>query len=156
MAGPIPLPQRQSRRVLVLDFDAPTLIGLEQVLEDAGFDTTTTWNMHDAYLWVEQKRFDVVVVGDHPPHIDARGILRRLEGLHRLIPCIVMRVSPEFATDAKWTRLVTTVCGCRSSEVLEKVHQRLGPSTSLPPTPETDHPPEPILLKMMWEESHAQ
>jgi response regulator RpfG family c-di-GMP phosphodiesterase len=152
----VPLPQRQSRHVLILDFDAATLIALEQVLEDAGFDTTTTWNMHEACLWLGQKRFDAIVVGDHPPIIDARAVLRRLEGLHRLIPCFVMRAPPGFSTEPQWTRLVTIVSGCSCSEVLGKVHQRLDPSTSIPHTPVADHPPEPILLKRMWEENHAQ
>jgi len=133
MAGQdAPLPQRKYRRVLILDFDAATLIALEQVFEEAGFDTTTTWNMDEACLCLGQKRFDAIVVGDHPPIIDARAVLRRLEGLHRLIPCIVMRAPPGFSTEAKWTRLLSTLSGCSSSEVLGKVHRRLDPSTSIP------------------------
>jgi CheY-like chemotaxis protein len=151
-----PFPQRQSRHVLILDFNAETLIALEKVFEEAGFDATTTWNMQEAYLCLGQKRFDAVVVGDHPPIIDARAVLRRLEGLHRLIPCIVMRAPPGFSTEAKWTRLISALSGCSSSEVLAKVHRHLDPSTSVPHAPVADHPPEPILLKRMWQENHAQ
>ncbi len=157
MAGQdTPIPQRLSRRVLILDFDAITLITLERVLEDAGFDTTTTWNMRKAYLLLEQERFDLIVVGDHLPQIDAHAILHRIENLHRLIPCIVMRAQPEFSTHPKWSRLITVLSGCTSSQILEKVHQRISQSPSTrsscewTPAPATDDPPEPVLLKMMW------
>jgi ActR/RegA family two-component response regulator len=35
------------KRVLVLDFDHDLLITLERVLEDAGFRTTTTWDVKE-------------------------------------------------------------------------------------------------------------
>ena len=131
MAGQYaPVPQGLSRRVLLLDLDPATLISLEQRLEDAGFDTATTWSIHEAHLLLEKRRFDLMVVGDHRPEIDACAVLRRLESLQTLIPCIVMRARPDFSFDPKWNPLVTVLPGCNSSEVLEQVHQHLSQSIS--------------------------
>jgi len=154
MAGQIaPIPRRLSRRVLILDFDATTLITLEQLLEEAGFNTTTTWNPGEAYLLLEQDFFDLIVVGDHRPQIDVHAILHRLENLNRLIPCIVMRAQPDFSVNPKWSRLVSTVSGCTGSAVLEKVHRRLARSAATrssnvgTPAAITNDSPEPVLLK---------
>ena len=150
--------QSLSRRVLVLDFDPITLIALEQLLEEAGFGTTTTWSMHEACYCLEQERFDLVVVGDHLPQIDAVVIVRHLENLHRRVPCIVMRAGPDFCNDPKWSGLVTALPGCAGSEILEKVHQCLGRSASTRSSRERTHLPvidEPVLVKMMWGKSHA-
>jgi len=80
-------------RILVLDFDESTLIRLEQFLEEAGFDTTTTWDINEALLLLETKSFDLIVVGDHPPEIDAYAMLCRPQTVARHVPCVVTRSS---------------------------------------------------------------
>jgi len=161
MAGQeLSIPQVLSRRVLILDFDAVTVMKLEQLLEEAGFNTTTTWSMREACLLLEQQRFDLIVVGDHRPQVDACGILHCLENLHSLIPCIVIRAQPDFSTTPKWSRLTTAVSGCSGPEVLEKVIERLGGSTSTHSSSEwatvTDDSAEPVVLKMMWGDNHTE
>lgn len=157
----VPRARTLSRHVLILDFDAATLIGFERLLEEAGFDTTTTWNMREAILLLEHKPFDLIVLGDHRPQIDAQTILRRLENLHRLVPCIVMRAQPDLRIHSRWSGLVTVLSGCTSSEVLENVRQRLGRLHSTSDFDESTSPPtdvdrkEPVLLRMMWGTDHA-
>jgi DNA-binding response OmpR family regulator len=69
---------RRLRRVLILDSDANFLIALQHVFEDAGIDTKITWDKREARQWVENESFDLVVIGDHPPELDAAAILADL------------------------------------------------------------------------------
>jgi CheY-like chemotaxis protein len=65
-------------RILVLDTDQETLIALQQVLEDGGFDTITTWDVAEARQLLRDTYFDFLIVGDHPPEMDAVAILREV------------------------------------------------------------------------------
>jgi DNA-binding response OmpR family regulator len=69
-------------RLLLLDFDQGILLTLQHLLEDAGFDTTITWDETEARQLLKNKFFDLVLLGDHPPEIRAETILRdsSLEG----------------------------------------------------------------------------
>jgi len=71
-------------RVLILDTDADVLITLQQVLEHAKLDTTTTWDENEARQLLHTRSFDLVLIGDHPPEVDAPAILRDLgsPGIH--------------------------------------------------------------------------
>jgi len=113
------------RRILVFDFDESVLIALEQVLEEAGFETTTTWSIDEVFLWLQRKRFDLIVIGDHPPQIDAHDTLRRLQTSHRLTSCIVMRSARALPSDLELIGLVTSVPGCTGNAILKQVHQQL-------------------------------
>jgi CheY-like chemotaxis protein len=77
-------------RIFILDLDQETLIALEKALEDAGFDTTTTWNSNEARWLLKDGDFDFVLVGDHPPELDAAKILRELQGERRYGECVVL------------------------------------------------------------------
>ena len=70
--------RQQRLRVLICDTDAEILINLEQMLENAGFDTTTIWEAMDRGRLLERNPFDLLIVGDHPPHMDAEVISREL------------------------------------------------------------------------------
>jgi DNA-binding response OmpR family regulator len=63
------------RRVLILDTDPETLIALQHVLEEAGFDVTITWDEGEACQSLGTSRFDFILIGDHPPELDAAAIL---------------------------------------------------------------------------------
>lgn len=65
-------------QVLIVDMDQDTLITLEKVFEDAGFDAITTWTAAEAMQLLASKGFDIFLVGDHPPEIDAVAILGEL------------------------------------------------------------------------------
>ena len=66
----------QRSKVLILDWDEDTLISLQQVLEDAGVDTTFTWDEAEARKLIEDNPFDLVVVGDNPPELTAETIFQ--------------------------------------------------------------------------------
>jgi CheY-like chemotaxis protein len=66
------------KRVLVLDFDHDLLITLERVLEDAGFRTTTTWDVKEGVALLQSGAFDFFVIGDRPPQLDAEALLALL------------------------------------------------------------------------------
>lgn len=74
-------PQRV--RVLICDFDAEILMQLEQTLENAGFDTTTTWDPADFARLAQGGTFDLLILGDHPPLINAEVIVTELRRKHR-------------------------------------------------------------------------
>ena len=58
-------------RILICDTDEETLIDLERMLEDAGFDTTTTWDAMDLVRLLEGNLFHLLIMGDHPPQMNA-------------------------------------------------------------------------------------
>ncbi len=82
--------KEQRFRVLICDFDADTLIRLEQLLENAGFDTTTTWDSTDLGRFSDAG-FDLLVISDHPPQMNAEVILSNL--WVRGVPCLVLEAS---------------------------------------------------------------
>ena len=112
-------------RILVLDFDESTLIRLEQFLEEAGFDTTTTWDINEALLLLETKSFDLIVVGDHPPEIDAYAMLCRPQTVARHVPYVVTRSRRPLPASLKLSTVVTSVPGCADTEILEQVRRHL-------------------------------
>jgi CheY-like chemotaxis protein len=75
------------------------------------------------FLWLEKKRFDLIVVGDHPPEIDACAILHRLETIRRHVPCIVMRAARVLPNIARLNELVASVSGCAGAEILKQAQQ---------------------------------
>lgn len=77
-------------RVLILDVDQDTLIRLEKALEDAGFDTTSTWDAAEARQLLASNYFDLLVVGDHPPEVDAGAILRDLRAQRNSCACFIL------------------------------------------------------------------
>jgi len=62
-------------RVLILDTDPHTLIILQHALEKAEIDTTITWDEAEACQLLESSRFDLILIGDHPPELDAASII---------------------------------------------------------------------------------
>ena len=65
-------------RVLILDTDPDALITLQHVLEEAEIDATITWDEAEALQLLGTARFDLVLIGDHPPKLDAAAILEDL------------------------------------------------------------------------------
>jgi DNA-binding NtrC family response regulator len=78
------------QQVLVLDADDNLLIELERLLEDAGFDVTTTWELREAHELLCSRHFDFVLVGDHPPEIPASAVLEQIRDMQSAIQCVVL------------------------------------------------------------------
>jgi CheY-like chemotaxis protein len=107
--SPSPLCLRQRKRVnvssrkriLVPDTDAEFLIALEHVLEEEGFNTTTTWDSREAIALLASTRFDALLVGEHPPEVKSTELFKRLQAKHQGIPCIVMQSAPRHPFEAQ-------------------------------------------------------
>ena len=82
----------QRVRVVICDSDPQILIDLERVLEDMGFDTTTTWNTADLERLLGQYSFNLLIVGDHPPQMDAEVIFNELRGKHHHVSHVLCLV----------------------------------------------------------------
>jgi DNA-binding response OmpR family regulator len=81
--------RQQRLRILICDTEAKTLIDLEPMLEDAGFDTTTTWEAADFARLLDENLFHLLIMGDHPPQADAEVMLRELRGSHPQAPGVL-------------------------------------------------------------------
>lgn len=81
----------QSRRVLILDCDPDCLTRLQQVLEDAGIDTTITWDKKEVCQRLESELFDLILIGDHPPEVDSGAILDDLSLRGTCPPVLILR-----------------------------------------------------------------
>jgi DNA-binding NtrC family response regulator len=64
----------REKRILILDFDNELLIQGQILLEDYGFDVTTTWSTREASDILSSQRFDLVLLGDYLPDAGARGL----------------------------------------------------------------------------------
>jgi DNA-binding response OmpR family regulator len=84
------------KKILILDRDEQVLIDLEQVLENAGFETTTTWDMEEALNLLSGRDFDLLLLGDHPPEVSGAELLKGLRSRGSSAPCIVLRCAPRF------------------------------------------------------------
>jgi DNA-binding response OmpR family regulator len=62
---------------------------MERCLEDNAFDTTSTWEIREALYRLDVFVYDLIVVGDHPPDVDARRLLQKLRTTHRRTPALV-------------------------------------------------------------------
>lgn len=64
----------REKRILILDFDNELLIQGQILLEDYGFDVTTTWSTREASDILSSQRFDLVLLGDYLPDAGTRGL----------------------------------------------------------------------------------
>jgi CheY-like chemotaxis protein len=56
-----------------IDCDEDILISLEHLLEDEGFDTTTAWTGLDALKALHGKAFDLILMSEYLPDMDAEN-----------------------------------------------------------------------------------
>jgi DNA-binding response OmpR family regulator len=84
----------QRVRILICDSDPEMLIDLERALEGMGFETTTTWNAPDVERLLGECSFNLLIVGDRPPQMDAEAIFNELRGKNYHVShvlCLVWR-----------------------------------------------------------------
>ncbi len=62
-------------RVLILDTDPHTLMTLQHALEQAEIETIITRDEAEACQLLETSRFDLILIGNHPPELDAAAIV---------------------------------------------------------------------------------
>jgi len=90
-------------RVLILDTDPDTLITLQHVLEGAEIDATITWDEGEACQLVESAPFHLILIGDHPPELNAARILDALS-LRGACPCVLILRATIGERDAEYFR----------------------------------------------------
>jgi DNA-binding response OmpR family regulator len=81
----------KQRRALLLDTDPDTLITLQHALEEADIDATVTWDEMEACQLIEATPFDLMLVGDHPPELNAAAILDDLSLRGTCPPVLILR-----------------------------------------------------------------
>jgi DNA-binding response OmpR family regulator len=82
---------QERHRALLLDTDPDTLITLQHALEEADIDATVTWDEVEACQLVEATPFDLILVGDHPPELNAAAILNDLSLRGTCPPVLILR-----------------------------------------------------------------
>jgi DNA-binding NtrC family response regulator len=128
MRGHMPTPKR--KKILVLDADADRLVVVEQMLEDAGYDTTTTWDVHSAKELLAGDGFSLVLIGEHPPDISCSDLLDTIWSKSPAIPCVVMRSARSwFALEDRSPGADAAVSKCSLSELVERINHYLRPNT---------------------------
>ena len=120
---------QEQRRALLLDTDPDTLITLQHVLEEADIDATVTWDEMEAWQLIEATPFDLILVGDHPPELNAATILDDLSLRGTCPPVLILR-GIFGAKDAEYFRRLGAIGVVPKREaltVLEHVTRALAP-----------------------------
>ena len=116
------------RKILVADCHDDTLIILEKLLEDAGFDTTTVWTAKDALRLLDSQVFDLVLINKYLPDAECQTLLNVLHKRCEAVACVVMLPSEPEITD--FTSFETlgardVVCKYAYRQVVETVSECL-------------------------------
>jgi len=116
------------RRVLIVDSDPDTLVTLQQVLERAKVDTTITWDETETRQLLAARSFDLLIVGDHPPELNAAEILHDL-GLKGIRSSDLAGDGPRKGRVFPWTWCAHSSHSseARTRVVLEQVARGLSP-----------------------------
>ena len=75
--------------VLSVDNDEFTLIELESVLESAGFNPTTTWDVSEAARLLNTNTYDYILMGECLSGENARRLLQ-CEKARAARPCVIL------------------------------------------------------------------
>lgn len=124
------------KRVLILDCDESILLPLEKSMEEEGFDTTTTWSTCDAFGLLQEREFDMVIVGDHPPEVDAGAVLRRVHRLRPAAECVVLEPATRFPFQPEYLQAlgVRSVLARRAPAEVTRTLKALHPEISARPS----------------------
>lgn len=117
------------RKALLLDTDPDVLITLQNALEQADIDATVTWDAAEACRLVESTPFDLILIGDHPPELNAAAILDDLS-LRGVCPPVLILRGMFGEKDAAYFRRLGSIGVVPKRDplaVLDQVRQVLSP-----------------------------
>ncbi|MFB3917073.1 MAG: hypothetical protein ACE14M_10105 [Terriglobales bacterium] len=119
------------RRILLLHHDEQVLMNLEHILENRGFDTTTTWDSAEALRIMGARPFDLLLVGDDSPAVNAGEMLRQMQYSRINAPCIVLRSKPDrFAEDYLYSLgALDVMTGWVEQDVAKRLEQHFAART---------------------------
>ena len=118
--------RKQRPKLLIVDNDESVLIALQQVLEEEGYETTTLWNMTEALLLMQDRNFDLLLVGDHPPDLNCERVLKVLRAGQTWIPCVVMHTVARHPFAVEYLQHLGAhgvACKWNYNEVLDQVRK---------------------------------
>jgi CheY-like chemotaxis protein len=130
-------------RVLILDSDPDTLITLQRVFEDADIDTTVTWDEAEARQLLQTAPYDCILIGDHPPELNAAAILDDLSFRGTCPSAMILRAATPRHLVEHFHRLGATGVIPRGNPVaileqltkaLAPLHSKAKPKSVLPAT----------------------
>jgi CheY-like chemotaxis protein len=78
-----------NNKVLIVESNDTMAEAFQSRLQDAGFDTRTTWSGHEALALLQGSEFDVLLLDNYLPDLHALDFLKRLSRL-RLQPWVVV------------------------------------------------------------------
>lgn len=112
-------------RILIVDLDEHVLITLERLLEDAGFSTTTAWSMAEATHLLRSTCYDMIVIGDRPPEMDANKLLRQAGTQEPFPRSIVLRSTTHKSSMNQCNLLATSTIASQSNleEIVKQVRR---------------------------------
>ena len=119
-------------RILILDTDPDILIMLQQVLEEANLDATVTWDKMEASHLVKTAPFNLILIEDHPPELNAAAILDDLSFHGTCLPVLVLRniFGKKDAEHFRRLGVIAVVAKRDPVAVLEQVTRALAPIQS--------------------------
>ena len=119
------------RSILIVDHDEDLLLRLEHLLETAGFVTTVTWRFDHLSQLLSHSTYDLIVIGHHPPEMDASTVLRHRSRGPRPA-CIVLHQHDCYPFEAEYFYSLGAhaVMSKWSPEVAERVRQLFPPVES--------------------------
>lgn len=126
-------------RTLIVDSDPDALLSLQRVLEEAGIDTTATRDEKEAWQLLETIPFDLILIGDHPPELDAGAIIDDLSFRGTCPRVLILRTSINRKDVSHFRRLGAMDVLLKQDlvAVLGGVNKALGPVRSDPKFVET-------------------
>jgi CheY-like chemotaxis protein len=126
---------RASRnKVLIVDCHEEVLITFEQLLEDKGYDTTTAWTGQDGLGALKTQLFDLILVNEYLPDMNAEDFVSALQHRGNKVPCIIMQPSATEITDTSRffaAGAVAVVCKWSQDLVLDAVYALLPPTDAM-------------------------
>jgi len=84
--------------ILIVDNNEQILWKFQEMLENAGFETTTTWSGHEALDLMKSGKFDLVLIDDYLPDLHSHDFLERANHLP-VRPRIVVMFSESLKPD---------------------------------------------------------
>jgi len=112
-------PGNYKKKVLIVDTNDRVLVAFQRRLDDAGFDTRTTWSGHEALALLQSSEFDVLLMDDYLPDLHATDFLERLGQLPLQPWVVVMKGGAPKPASARFYR------GLGASGVVNKCDARL-------------------------------
>jgi CheY-like chemotaxis protein len=118
--------REQRHKILVVDSDESVLIALQRALEEEGYETTIAWELTEALKVMNTARFDILLVGDHPPDLNCERLLKALRKGQTWIPCVVMHSTARHPFSEQYLQYLGAhgvACKWNDKEVLEEVRK---------------------------------